>query len=158
MMISFHTSEAQKFNLRAVCLIIKDNYVLFQRFHQSDYWFLPGGRVEMMEETKEAIDREIQEEYGWKVKNKKLIWIVESFFKLEDTEFHELGFYYFVQIDDDIEVTDNDFSCLEEISANRWIHINELSKHPIVPQFIRQGIDVDQIMNSSEIQHIINRG
>ena len=158
MMVSFDVGNSQKFNLRAVCLIIKDKKILFQRFNNSEYWFLPGGRVEMMEETVETIEREIREEYGWNIKDKRLIWVVENFFNLDNKDFHELGFYYLVQIEDEIEVADKDFTGLEDISLSRWIHVNELDKYPIVPEFIRQGIDEDQLKSTYEVKHIINRG
>jgi len=78
--------------------------ILFQRFKNSDYWFLPGGRVEMMEETQETIEREILEEYGWTIKSNRLVWVVENFFRLEKKDFHELGFYFLVQINEDVEI------------------------------------------------------
>jgi len=155
MMISFDVGESQKFNLRVACLIIRDNRVLFQRFHHSDDWFLPGGRVEMMEETPDAINREIREEYGWTIKSKKLVWIVENFFRLDEKDFHELGLYYLVEIDGDVAVTE-DFQCREGICVSRWIPIGELDRHRIVPEFIRQGIDVEQLMHTNEVKHIIH--
>jgi len=100
MMASFDVGESQNFNLRAACLIMKDGKVLFQRFHDSDFWFLLGGRVEMMEDTEQTIERELREEYGWRIKDKKLVWIVENFFRLEGRDFRELGLYYLVRIDD----------------------------------------------------------
>lgn len=157
MMVSFNADNSQKFNLRAVCLIVKENRILFQRFNNSDYWFLPGGRVEMMEETQETIEREINEEYGWKVKNKRLVWVVENFFRLDNKDFHELGFYYLVEIENGIEITEADFNCLEGISVSRWIHLSELEQYPIVPEFLRQGIDINQLQQTKEVKHIINR-
>mgnify|MGYP001260803115 FL=1 len=119
MMASFDVGESQKFNLRAACLIMKDGKVLFQRFHDSDFWFLPGGRVEMMEDTEQTIERELREEYGWRIKDKKLVWIVENFFRLEGRDFHELGLYYLVRINGDPGPTDEDFTGPENISVSR---------------------------------------
>ncbi|MCI3919437.1 NUDIX domain-containing protein [Paenibacillus sp. TRM 82003] len=158
MMISFDVGESQKFNLRAVSIIIKEDRILFQRFNNSDYWFLPGGRVEMMEELQETIEREINEEYGWKVKNKRLVWIAENFFTLDHREFHELGFYFLVQVEDEIVVTDKDFICLEGITVSRWIRVGEFNQYPIVPEFIRKDIDLEFLRNPKDVKHIINRG
>lgn len=157
MMISFDVGNSQKFNLRAACLIIKDHKILFQRFNHSDYWFLPGGRVEMMEETGETIEREIREEYGWTIKEKRLIWIVENFFKLDHRDFHELGLYYLVQFHEEIEATDEDFRGLEDISISRWIHVNELHQYHIVPEFIKQELVETQLQSPGEVKHIVNR-
>lgn len=158
MMISFDVGKSHKFNLRAASIIIKDDRILFQQFKNSGYWFLPGGRVEMMEELQETVEREINEEYGWKVKNKRLVWIVENFFSLDNKEFHELGFYFLVQVEDEIEITERDFTCLEGISVSRWFRISELNQHPIVPEFLKQDIDLEQLQYTKEVKHIVNRG
>ena len=158
MMVSFDVGESQKFNLRAACLIMQDGKVLFQRFHNSDFWFLPGGRVEMMEETEQTIERELREEYGWKIKDKKLIWIVENFFRLEGRDFHELGLYYFVRIDGGIASTDEDFTGLENISVSRWIPVSELAQYPIVPEFLKREIDEEALRSMKEVKHIVHRG
>ncbi|GIQ69661.1 DNA mismatch repair protein MutT [Xylanibacillus composti] len=157
-MISFDVNELQQFNLRVACLIVKDNCVLFQQFNNEDYWFLPGGRVEAMEETSATVDREINEEYGWKVKAKRLVWIVENFFRLQGTDYHELGLYYLVEIEGALNVTDEHFSCLEGISVSRWIPIQAFAQHPIVPAFLKQATDLEQLMFTNEVKHIINRG
>ncbi|MEK4251810.1 NUDIX hydrolase [Paenibacillus sp. FSL W7-1287] len=158
MMISFDVGESQKFSVRAVAIIIKEDRILFQQFNNSEYWFLPGGRVEMMEELHETIEREISEEYGWSIKNKKLVWLVENFFNLDNIEFHELGFYFLVQVEDKLEIMESDFHCLEGISVSRWFRISELNQHPVVPDFVKQGIDVEQLRTTNEVKHIINRG
>jgi 8-oxo-dGTP pyrophosphatase MutT (NUDIX family) len=158
MMVSFDVGDSQKFNLRAACLILKNNRILFQRFNNSDWWFLPGGRVEMTEETVQTIERELREEYGWSIKDKKLVWIVENFFRLDNRDFHELGLYYYVQINEEIEATDEDFTGLENISASRWIPVDELDRYNIVPAFIKHEIDAEQLRTLKEIKHIVHRG
>jgi 8-oxo-dGTP pyrophosphatase MutT (NUDIX family) len=158
MMVSFDVGDSQKFNLRAACLIMKDDKVLFQRFHNSDWWFLPGGRIEMMEESGQAIERELREEYGWSVKDKKLVWIVENFFRLDDRDFHELGLYYHVQFDGEIEATDEDFPGLENISVSRWIHVDDLDRYNIVPAFLKQEIKELPSSSAREVKHLVYRG
>jgi 8-oxo-dGTP pyrophosphatase MutT (NUDIX family) len=51
MMISFDVGETMKFNMRSAGLLVLDDRILFQRFADRDWWFLPGGRVEMMEDS-----------------------------------------------------------------------------------------------------------
>lgn len=158
MMISFDIGDSQKFNLRAACLIMKDDKVLFQRFNHSDWWFLPGGRVEMMEESVQTIARELREEYGWSIKDKKLVWIVENFFRLDNRDFHELGLYYYVQLNEAIEATDGEFTGLEKISVSRWIPLDELDQYNIVPAIIKHEIDAEQLRALKEVKHIVHRG
>ncbi len=156
-MISFKANETQTFNLRAAYLIMQEDRMLFQRFREDEYWFLPGGRVEMMEDSPATIRREIDEEYGWKVKDQRLVWVGENLFHLQGTAYHEIGFYYFVQIEDELDVTAEDFSCREGISISRWIPIKQFDQYSIVPPFLKQATDLDQLKHNYEIKHFINR-
>ena len=62
-MISYK-EEQNKFNFRVGAIIKKENKVLIHRLKNFDFWLLPGGRVEMLEDTKKAILRELNEELG----------------------------------------------------------------------------------------------
>ena len=44
-----------------------------------DWWALPGGRVEMLEHSDEALKREMREEIATDVKVGRLVWVVENF-------------------------------------------------------------------------------
>jgi ADP-ribose pyrophosphatase YjhB (NUDIX family) len=50
-----------------------------------DWWALPGGRVEMLEHSDEALKREMREELSTDVKVGRLVWVVENFFKPENS-------------------------------------------------------------------------
>ena len=158
MMISFNVGDSMKFNYRSAGLLVLNNRILFQRFKNDDYWFLPGGRVEMMEDSHMAIDREILEEYGWKIKSRKLKLIVENFFKLDDKDFHEIGMYYMIQVEEKILLIDEEFMSLEDNLISRWIKIEELDKYHIVPPFLRDTNKLNNILTTDTINHMINRG
>lgn len=157
-MISFNVGDSMKFSYRAAGLLVINQRILFQRIQNDDYWFLPGGRVEMMEDSHMAIDREIKEEYGWNVNSKKLKIIVENFFKLDERDYHEIGMYYTIVVEEPISICDEEFTSLEDNLLSKWIKIEELDKHDIVPPFIRDKNKIKNILLTDTVNHIINRG
>ncbi|MEG2460481.1 MAG: NUDIX domain-containing protein, partial [Clostridia bacterium] len=66
-MISY-LENSNKFNFRVGGIILsKDkSKVLLHRLSNFNFWLLPGGRVEMMENTEESLIREMEEEIGIK--------------------------------------------------------------------------------------------
>lgn len=90
-----------KFNVRSSC-IIKDkshkNVLLTNMRAITDHeaFLLPGGRLEILENSLEAIYREMQEELGITL-DYKLISIEENIVK--DTQFHMIEFVFYAEID-----------------------------------------------------------
>ena len=54
-------SEGRTFNYRAAAVIVHEGRVLLHRADYEDFWSMPGGRVEMLEESREALRREMLE-------------------------------------------------------------------------------------------------
>ena len=84
-MIDFTVGKA-RFFYRATGVAIQDDHVLLHRTDDSEYWMLPGGRVEMGETASEAVTREMREELAQEVEVGRLLWIVESFRKDGETD------------------------------------------------------------------------
>lgn len=57
-----HDVGDARFNFRTAGVAYRDGCVLLQRVVELDFWFLPGGRVEMLESATQALAREIHEE------------------------------------------------------------------------------------------------
>lgn len=156
MMLTFDV-EDKKFVCRTTGIIIHKNKVLFQKDNRYDFfWYLPGGRVEFLETAEQALKRELVEEYNLNIVDSKLAWIVENFFELDGKHFHELGFYYWINIDDNDELLNyqEEFKSIEEGYLHRWISIQEFDQYNIVPKFIK-----NELIETSEItavKHIIN--
>ena len=89
--LTFKTEDGV-FNYR-VCAIIKhNNKLLAMKNNNTPYYYLPGGRVNMHEDTDTAIKRELKEELGIDANIVRPLWLVQSFF-IEDEikeKFHEL--------------------------------------------------------------------
>ena len=57
-----HHDKRLKVRVAGPC--IRENYVLLTKTDHDDYWILPGGRVELLEDTSTALQREMFEETG----------------------------------------------------------------------------------------------
>lgn len=100
-----------KFNARSSC-IIKDKehkkviLTNMRAIKDHEAFILPGGRLEMLENSYEAVYRELEEELGIKLEY-KLISIEENIVK--DNKFHMLEFVFYAEIEnfDQIKTLDD---------------------------------------------------
>lgn len=93
--------EGNKFNVRSSCIIKdkKHNKVLLSNMRaitDHEAFLLPGGRLEILENSEEAIKREIKEELNLKL-DYKLISIEENISK--ENKFQMIEFVYYAEID-----------------------------------------------------------
>lgn len=91
--LSFPMKEG-RFNFRVAGIIIADGHVLICREDDDDYSMLPGGRVELGEDSLLSLTREIAEEIALPAEIGPMIATSESFYRREGEDFHELGFFY----------------------------------------------------------------
>ena len=92
-MISFDR-EYGRFKYRVAGLCTHEGYVLLTKADQDEYWILPGGKVELFEDTRTTLRREFLEETGQDARVEDLLWVVENFFHLGEAHYHELAFVY----------------------------------------------------------------
>ena len=85
---------AGRFNLRAAVVVLREAHVLVGRTTSEAIWYLPGGRVEWGESTRDAAERELFEELGVPGQVGDLATVMENFFSYEGKRFHELAYYY----------------------------------------------------------------
>jgi 8-oxo-dGTP pyrophosphatase MutT (NUDIX family) len=74
-----------RFTYRVGAIVIRSGHVLLTRNVSEDYWFTPGGRVEIGESAQTAIEREITEELGVNGRIERLLWTNENFFRIGKT-------------------------------------------------------------------------
>ena len=138
-------SEEGKFKFR-VCGILEHNgKYLFVKMNTNSFYCLPGGHVELGEDTDMAIIREMKEELDYDVKIKKLIAINQNFFydDRDNKKFHELGFYYLVEAVDENKINTSDY-VREELDKGKiqhldfkWFDLNEMKTNDVRPNFIK---------------------
>jgi 8-oxo-dGTP pyrophosphatase MutT (NUDIX family) len=127
-----------RFNPSARAVVIRDGHVLLQRAEQDSFWALPGGRIELGEEARQTIVREMGEELGEAARVGRLLWIVENFFTVGETRLHEIGFYQEVGLPG-LEVGP-EFRGREPHLVFRWFALAELGRHDVRPAFLKTGL------------------
>ncbi len=138
-MISFG-KDGKRFKYRVAGLCVHDGYVLLTKADQDDYWILPGGKVELSEDTRTTLRRELVEETGYEAEIKDLLWIVENFFHLDETHYHELAFVYAIAptdpaiLDDSWSHQTTDGDVRIEL---RWFELDKLEAVNFRPAFLR---------------------
>lgn len=90
--------DGQRFNFRAAGIIIVDGHVLVCREDDDDYTMLPGGRIELGEDSRLSLEREMEEELAMPATLGRMIATSESFYRRDEEDFHELGFFYAVEL------------------------------------------------------------
>lgn len=137
-----------RFNFRVAGIFINNNKILLQSTTSDTYLFLPGGRVQYNETTKDAIKREMAEEIGINIQDSELtlIHVVENFFKHNEKDYHEILFVYLINNKDIngkelIEVIDKDEA------INKWYSIDELKYLDVRPKEIINNINTNQIIH-----------
>lgn len=148
--IKINESEG-KFKFR-VCGILEHNgKYLAVKINENKFYCLPGGHVELAEDTEQAVLREMHEELGYEVKIKRLVAVNQNFFWTEDHKpFHELGFYYIVEAVDPNNINTDDYT-REELDKGKiqhlrfkWFTLEELEKTDFQPRFVTKCLDSDK--------------
>ena len=70
-------TEHGRFNYRVGGVCIERQRVLLNQEVGTDYWFLPGGRCQLMEPAADTLRREMREELEVTVRVGRMLWIVE---------------------------------------------------------------------------------
>ena len=143
--------DGLKFNVRSSC-IIKDKYhkqVLLSdmrgvKTHKA--YILPGGRLDVLENSKEAIIREIQEELGVDI-NPQLVSVEEIIEK--STNFHMIEFIYYAEIDN--------FNLIKTLDDGwdkfKIVNLDEIEEFEIRPKTVKELIKQEKY---EKINHNIN--
>jgi 8-oxo-dGTP pyrophosphatase MutT (NUDIX family) len=132
------------FNFRVAGVFIRGGKALVHRGRGDDFYALPGGRVEMFEETGDALIREMKEELQADVRIERLLWICEDFYEYGGDKVHEICYYYLteflnpaqIQSDGSFWTVELDGSDLEFV----WLPLADVEKSVIYPRFLRAGL------------------
>ena len=138
------------FNFRVAGLAVYNDKILLHKSPTDQFWSLPGGRVDLFELTKETLQREMLEETGLVVQVGDLMWVVENFFIYEEQKYHELGFYYRMNMP--APPHQDDFLTIEAGGTLlfHWHPMDALHEIKIYPNFIT----ADLIRHTSYTKHI----
>lgn len=140
-----------KFCYRTSALIFNSNKSKILLFYGNDsgFYMLPGGKVQEMEKSIDAIRREIKEEIGYDNLNFKLSGISEEIINSEKENIHQITFIYKAIYSEKIDK--ENFKSIESDWINfKWVNINEISGYKIHPSNV-----VNLIKECKSINHIV---
>jgi ADP-ribose pyrophosphatase YjhB (NUDIX family) len=149
-------SKHARFTVRVAGVCLRDDHVLLHTGEGTDFWSLPGGRCEMGEPTADTLRREMEEETGLQVIVGDLLWVMENFYTAEGKAFHELGFYYRMELPADTPPpqAQPEFTGMEGAHelAFRWFPLTEIAHLRLYPTYFRQALrDLPQCT-----QHVVH--
>ena len=150
--------DNQVFNYCARALIEQDGKLLIICVNDADYYHLPGGHVEIGEESAQALQREIQEEVGFAVTLDRLVLVSEQFYTKKDIKNHSIIFYYTARPQGDVPTVNS--VRMEQghtrINKNelRWVTRDELKDLDVRPVKIKTLILANQW---DQLQHFVDR-
>ncbi len=147
---------SDRFKFRVGGIVVKDNKVLVVKMNENSFYCFPGGHVELFEDTKVALTRELNEELYFNVEVKNLVAINENFYKLRGDNFHELCFYYMaVPNNENINFEDKTITEQDKFGTvthrYKWVSKHDLKDMDIKPKEIVSYID------SKVLNHFITK-
>jgi 8-oxo-dGTP pyrophosphatase MutT (NUDIX family) len=147
-----------RFNYRVAGVCLEGGHVLLNRVDHERFWYLPGGRVEILEASPTTLEREMREEVGVDVQVGRLLWVIENFFVFEGRPFHEVGMYFAMALPADSPLLDarRDHVGTEmghQVITFRWFPLADLGRVHVVPSVLREALlDLPQCA-----RHIVHR-
>lgn len=151
-------TDTQKFKYRVNGIIINNNKVLTIKMTNNTSYCLPGGHVELCEDSRTAVLREMLEETETEVSIEKELAVVENFYlDKKNLNTHEISFYYIVKplnFDsiplENYTKTENDKGKIKNHKFE-WIDISSLKDIDFRPSFIKEKL----ISNNYDFEHFI---
>ena len=146
-MITFKQGST-RFTYRIGGIIIHKGHALFQRATldpEHIFWFLPGGRAEVGETSRETLEREMVEELGEVVKVGRLLYIIENFFD-DKQPHHELGLYFAMDLSAnsyllrEMKTVVREEAGLDLPIILDWLPLAQLPEINVRPGFFRYGL------------------
>lgn len=158
-MISFNRGD-DKFNFRVSGVFLDSSRKRFLTNTRDtvDFCVLPGGRIEMGEDSREALIRELKEELNVEIEIQGIKAITENFFDFDDKHYHELQYVYIAKIlDKSIEEHTEPFIGTEKKDKFEWKNISDIADIKYKPAYLKAVI-AEVALGNTDIRHIIHRG
>ncbi|MCB1187864.1 NUDIX hydrolase [bacterium] len=133
------------FNFRVAGVAISRGRLLVHRNEKEANWSLPGGRIQPLEFSSDALVREMSEELGAVVTVERTLWVMENLFGYEEgKQVHEICFYYLMKLADDDPLHANDGHFDGDEAGERliffWLPLSELATAPFNPDMLKQRL------------------
>lgn len=140
-----------RFNARTSAVIYNKDLskVLLFKVEGRDFYMLPGGRIEELEESINTIKREIKEEIGWSNITYSFLAVSEEFVNDKGYNNHQINIIYKGIYNG--EIKEIKFKGLEGDWINfEWVDVHSINNYKIFPEEIKNIIN-----GSSNSNHFI---
>ena len=149
--------EDGSFKLRVCGVIVFDNKILISNDNKSSIWQYPGGHVQLGEDTKTAVVREVLEESNIETEIIKKLATIQLFLKREDGKpFHEIGYYYLLKSKKPLQTQPFQVEEIDngekKVHNFKWITFEELKELEVYSSALKETI-----LNNLENQELIYR-
>ncbi len=143
-----------KLNIRAAGVIIHNNKVLTHKNVNKDHYAIPGGRIEVGENSELTLKREMQEELGKEIEINDYMATIENFFEMDGKKYHEFYFLY------KAEFTNEEDKKIDYIMHNvegkeylqyEWLDLDKIDEYNILPKCLKNILKMKQFPT-----HVIN--
>lgn len=127
-------------NIRSAVMIIHNNKLLVHRNLNKNHFCIPGGRIELGEDSITTAKREIEEELQKEIEITGHIATIENFFKMDNRKYHEIMFVHkaeFINEDDKkIEYTMSNMEGNDYLKYV-WLDLDNLDNYSILPVCVK---------------------
>lgn len=141
--VKFQTKDCNYYN-RAAGIIKYGKKFLIINVDKAPYYHIPGGHIEIGEDSITAITREIKEELDYTVKNTELFCVQENFYDKKGVAHHGVEYYYIIEIEEDVETVDREVTEIdhgvEKHLFIKWVSADELKEIDLKPFTVKDLI------------------
>ncbi len=129
-------------DLRVAGVLVREGKLLVQREKDGQEYALPGGHVQIGEETADALSREFREEMGAVLHGLRLLWIEECFWSFGGKQAHQIALYYRITSADGLDASAEEFMPHRDNAGVLfgWLPLDALADAVIYPEFIKQEV------------------
>ena len=142
--------DSIKFNYRVGLLIKKGNQVLIECNDILDYSVVPGGRVKLLEDSLNALIREVKEEMhlSFNKKKFKLKGLLENFYKYDNYKLHEMYILYEIRVNKNFKkIPDRMRNLDSDTNYYRWIDTDKIREVRLLPECLYEVIESKKFIN-----------
>jgi 8-oxo-dGTP pyrophosphatase MutT (NUDIX family) len=134
-----------RFVLRVAAIIIENGKVLLNQSNSNEnFWFIPGGRAELLETSEESLRREMREELEAEVEVERLLWVEERMFAHDGFDIHAVVLYYRVHLPVDSPLHDHNaeyhFKDGDTPCLCKWHNLDDLDRIGLYQEFWRDAL------------------
>lgn len=127
------------FQLRVHLIYVQDGKLLTNTVPDSGFWFLPGGSVQLNEDSLTAALREFHEETGVQARGAQLVGITEGFDRITGRQ--QLGLCYRVEATERLSMNAYPVQDTESLEL-QWIPLEEIASRAVHPLGLSKMLDV----------------